>query len=526
MPCCCSWRDPWRLRAADDSAGLALFEPKIRPVLVKECYSCHSAGAKSIKGGLRLDSRAAVREGGESGPIVVPGKPDESPILEALRHEGLAMPPKGKLPDAVIADFERWIKIGAPDPRDGAAAAPARDAGPIDIEAGRQFWAYQPPRASRPPDVRDVAWPSTDIDRFVLAGLEARGLHPAADADRATLARRLSFDLIGLPPPPEEVDAFVTDPAPDAYERLVDRLLASPAFGERWGRHWLDVVRFGESLTLRGFVFTEAWRYRDYVIDAFNADMPFDRFVREQIAGDLLAADSPRRPPPAARRHDVPHAGQHQPRRAGQAPARHGRGRRAARHDRQGLPRPDDRLRPLPRPQVRPDPDEGLLRPGRHPPQRQGAGARQRLEVARGAAARRARGEEAEIQRARDGGRRRSRRGSRQKPRPRPRRAGRRARAVADRPGDVPGVVVDDAQAKKVGDWKESHLQSGTYIGAGYLHDDNAGKGEKTLTFQPELPEAGPYEVWLAYSPGGEPVAGGPGHGLQRRRREDRVAST
>ena len=283
---------PDATRAADagDSAGLDLFESKIRPVLIRECYSCHAAGAKSIKGGLRLDLRAAVRAGGESGPILVPGKPEESPILEALRHEGLAMPPRGKLPDAVIADFERWIELGAPDPREGAAGPVLSDA--IDIESGREFWAYRPPREGRPPEVRDAAWPSNEIDRFVLAGLEAKGLRPAPEADRNTLARRLAYDLTGLPLPPGEVDEFVMDETPDAYERLVDRLLASPAFGERWGRHWLDVARFAESLTLRGFIFPHAWRYRDYVVDAFNADLPFDRFIREQIAGDLSASGS------------------------------------------------------------------------------------------------------------------------------------------------------------------------------------------------------------------------------------------
>ena len=159
-----------------------------------------------------------------------------------------------------------------------------------DLAAGRRFWAYQRPRRHELPAVSDAAWPLDTIDRFILARLEAKGLRPARDADRATLIRRLSFDLVGLPPTPEEIDAFVNDPAPDAYERLVDRLLASPQFGERWGRHWLDVVRFAESLTLRGFVFNNAWRYRDYVIAAFNTDRPFDRFVIEQVAGDLLPA--------------------------------------------------------------------------------------------------------------------------------------------------------------------------------------------------------------------------------------------
>ena len=271
--------------------GVAFFERKIRPVLVKECYGCHSSGAKAVKGGLRLDSRAGVLAGGDSGPAVVPGKPDESPMLDALRYDGIEMPPKGKLPGAIVADFERWVRMGAPDPREATPAARPGPSG-IDLAAGRRFWAYQRPRRHDAPEVADPGWPIEPLDRFILAGLEARGLRPTRDADRTTLIRRLSYDLNGLPPTPAEIDAFVNDPAPDAYERLVDRLLASPHFGERWGRHWLDVVRFAESLTLRGLVLANAWRYRDYVVAAFNADRPFDRFLIDQIAGDLQPGPS------------------------------------------------------------------------------------------------------------------------------------------------------------------------------------------------------------------------------------------
>ncbi|MDR3637044.1 MAG: DUF1549 domain-containing protein, partial [Isosphaeraceae bacterium] len=276
--------------AADDREAIGFFEQKIRPVLVAHCYSCHSAEAKKLKGGLRLDSRAGLLAGGDSGPSVVPGKPDEGSLLEALRYNGPEMPPKGKLPDAVVADFERWVRMGLPDPR---AAGPLAPSAGINLESGRKFWAYQPPRRHPSPAVADTDWPRTEIDRFVLAALEAKGLRPAHDANRPSLAIRLAYDLTGLPLPPQEVDAFVQDDSPAAYERLVDRLLASPHFGERWGRHWLDVARFGESLTLRGFIVKSAWRYRDYVIGAFNADVPFDRFIREQIAGDLLPAATP-----------------------------------------------------------------------------------------------------------------------------------------------------------------------------------------------------------------------------------------
>ncbi|MFO0889236.1 MAG: DUF1553 domain-containing protein [Isosphaeraceae bacterium] len=487
---------PIGARGAEDPAGVALFEAKIRPVLIRECYPCHASGAKSIKGGLRLDSREGLRAGGESGQILIPGKPDESPILEALRHEGLAMPPRGKLPDAVIADFTHWIKLGAPDPRDGAAPARPSPAA-NDIEAGRRFWAYQAPRTSLPPEVRDASWPSTEIDRFILAGLEAKGLRPVADADRHTLARRLAYDLIGLLLPPEEVDAFVADPAPDAYERLVDRLLASPAFGERWGRHWLDVARFAESLTLRGFIFPNAWRYRDFVIEAFNSDMPFDRFVLEQIAGDLVAAGSPR-----DRRRQVTATTflmlgnanlEEQDKRQldmdlvdeqldtiGKAIL--GQTIGCARcHDHKFDPIPTRDYYAL----------AGILASTRA---LEHANVSKWLEVPLPVPER----EEAALRRQEEAV------------------AALEARIKAEKSGrsqvgpsaggplpvaSAPGIVVDDAKARRVGDWTTSRF-SRTYIGAGYLHDGDAGKGEKTLTFQPELPEAGPYDVWLAYSPG------------------------
>lgn len=276
---------------ASEPEGEEFFERKIRPVLLEHCYECHSAKSKAVKGGLRLDSRGGLLEGGDSGPSLVPGKPAESLILEALRHDGLEMPPQQKLSDAIIRDFEQWIAMGAPDPRKDFAAKAASS---IDLEAGRKFWSFQPVREPAVPEVRYVSWAQSSIDRFVLAGLEAQGLVPASDATRAALLRRVSFDLIGLPPTPDEFDAFVRDESPDAFERVVDRLLASPHFGERWGRHWLDVARFAESSGGgRSMLFPEAWRFRDYVVNAFNADKPFDRFLTEQIAGDLLPFADP-----------------------------------------------------------------------------------------------------------------------------------------------------------------------------------------------------------------------------------------
>jgi hypothetical protein len=274
---------------------LEFFEAKIRPVLAAQCGKCHASAAEKLRGGLRLDSREALRNGGDSGPVIVPGNADESLLIRAIRYrdDELRMPPKAKLPDAVIADFEAWVKIGAPDPRIGPSTAVANPS--IDLAKGREFWSFQPLSRSAPPAVRRADWPRGDIDRFLLAALESRGLAPVADADRSRLLRRLTFDVIGLPPTPEELDAFLRDDTGDAFRKVVDRLLASPHFGERWGRHWLDVARFAESSGRTNFTYPQAWRYRDWAIASFNADKPYDQFVREQIAGDILPANDDRK---------------------------------------------------------------------------------------------------------------------------------------------------------------------------------------------------------------------------------------
>ena len=272
------------------------FEKKIRPVLADKCYKCHSEKSEKIKGGLVLDTREGIRRGGDNGPAVVPGDLKESLLIEAVRYasKDFAMPPKkegGKLPDEVIRDFEKWVQMGAPDPRDGAAKVVKK----YDAEKAKAWWAFQPVKKPVVPAVQDAAWAKSDLDRFVLAGLEATGLKPVADADKLTLIRRVYFDLLGLPPPHAEITAFVQDKSPEAFAKVVDRLLASPQFGERWGRHWLDVARYAES-SGKDFntAYPHAWRYRDYVIAAFNADKPYDEFVREQIAGDLLPAKDDR----------------------------------------------------------------------------------------------------------------------------------------------------------------------------------------------------------------------------------------
>ncbi len=288
-----------RSGAADlDPQGVEFFEKKIRPVLVEHCYQCHSAEAekaRKLRGGLLLDSREGLSKGGETGPALVPGKPAEGTLLRALRHaEGLKMPPKGKLPDSVLADFERWIKIGAPDPRDGK---PSTVASAIDFDrARREHWAFQAPVKRLPPRVQQSDWPRNDIDRFILARLEAEGLRPVAQAGKREWLRRASFDLLGLPPTPEEVAAFLKDESPAAFATVVDRLLASPHYGERWGRHWLDVARYAEDKALATAVESpHAYRYRDWVVQAFNRDMPYDQFLRLQLAGDLVKtpADDP-----------------------------------------------------------------------------------------------------------------------------------------------------------------------------------------------------------------------------------------
>jgi len=280
-------------KAADlpDPAGIEYFEKHIRPVLVKQCYSCHS-GSVRARGGLRLDTKQGLLTGGESGASVVPGNPEESLLVQALKYQGHQMPPAGKLPDEVISRFEDWIQRGAPDPRNDEVALVARRE--INFDEARQFWAFQPVTDPAVPDVNNQAWPRTKIDQFILSRLEQANIPPASVTNRATWLRRVSFDLTGLPPSPAQIQAFEQDTSDDAREKVVDRLLQSPQFGERWGRHWLDIARFAESTGKeRNFVFAQAWRYRDYVIDSFNRDKPYDQFLREQIAGDLLPYASP-----------------------------------------------------------------------------------------------------------------------------------------------------------------------------------------------------------------------------------------
>ncbi len=493
---------PIVLRAAPPSSeGLEFFEKKIRPILAEQCFECHSA-EKKVKGALRLDSRDGWAKGGESGPAIVPGEPDKSRLIRAVRYAepDLQMPPKRKLAPDQIAALEKWVKLGAPDPRAAAAPVAIKKTG-MTVEEGRQFWAYQPAKLIPAPSVKDTAWPRTDLDRFILARIEAKNLKPAADAGRATLARRVFFDLTGLPPTPEQIDEFTNDNSPDAYARLVDRLLASPHFGERWGRHWLDIARYAESITLRGFVLKEAWRYRDYVIESFNTDRPFNQFVREQIAGDLL-----------------PHGSLAEQRRQLTATAFLALANtNLEEQDKKQLEMDvvdeqidviskgilaqtvscarchDHKFDPIPtrdyyalagilkntRTLEHSNVSKWLDLPLPSGPAEEAAYKKHDDAVA---------ALQARIKTAKE--------------------AAKAVLKVSDtaKPtvvllADLPGVVVDDGKAKRVGDWTSSKF-NGRFVGDGYLHDNNAGKGQKTLTFQPELPHAGLYEVRLGYVAG------------------------
>jgi len=271
-----------------DGKSLEFFEKNVRPLLVKHCYECHSAD--EANGGLTLDSKSGMLTGGDSGPAIVPGDPEKSRLIEAVRYTNpdLQMPPQNALAPAEVAALEKWVKIGAPDPRVAKSAVAKPQMG-MSIEEGRRFWSFQPVSAPSIPPVKNTDWVRTPIDAFVLAKLEENGLKPAPPADKRTLLRRVTFNLTGLPPTPAEVQAFLDDDSPEAFATVVERLLDSPHYGVRWGRHWLDVARYADSNGLdENLAYGNAWRYRDYVIDAFNNDKPFDRFLIEQLAGDLV----------------------------------------------------------------------------------------------------------------------------------------------------------------------------------------------------------------------------------------------
>ncbi len=275
----------------DTESGVEYFERHVRPLLAEKCFSCHGRGER--KGSLSLDHRDKLMVGGESGAVVVEGKPEESLLVEAIEYSGsIQMPPDGKLDDRQIQVFKKWIALGLPWPDETTSKSSMRSPGSIS-DQDRQFWSFRPIQNPELPSVRRVQWPRQPLDRFILNRLEAEGLEPTVEADRRTYIRRVSFDLIGLPPTESEITAFINDASSDAYERLVERLLDMPQYGERWSRHWLDVARYGEDQahTFQARRYPSGYRYRDWVIDSFNRDLPIDQFLMQQIAGDLLPRD-------------------------------------------------------------------------------------------------------------------------------------------------------------------------------------------------------------------------------------------
>jgi hypothetical protein len=478
---------------------LEFFEQQVRPLLVKRCYECHSADAGTAEGGLRLDSRDGWETGGDSGPAIEAGNVAGSLLVTAVRYDGLEMPPDGRLPTDEIAILEKWVEMGAPDPRTGAAMDAARPQS-IDFDEARQFWSFQPPRRHAVPAVARHEWPHNDIDRFVLAKIEAVGLAPTVDADARTWLRRVTFDLTGLPPTPEELDAFLNDDSDDARSRVVDRLLASSAFGEHWGRHWLDVARYAD--TNGGdfnATFKSAWRYRDYVIAALNADKPFDEFVREQLAGDLLEWESDEERAEQLIATGFLMVG------CKMLSERDKEKFRMDVVDEQidtvgraflgltlGCARcHDHKFDPLP------TADYYAL-----------AGIFQSTESFRGESQKYVSTWKevelpvpSEVKAALKEYQQQTRRLQASI-------AGLEAeqKSLGDRlktldPG-TGGIIVDDTQAKLVGNWKKSTYSS-NYFGEGYIHNDQQGVGEKSATFTPTLPHAGEYEVRFAFAGSG-----------------------
>jgi hypothetical protein len=497
--------------APEDAAHF--FEAKVRPLLVERCYECHSP-EKKVKGGLRLDTREGWELGGDSGPAIMPGEPDKSIFIEAIRYKNhdLQMPPKKQLAAEEVSVFEQWIKMGAPDPRTGGQLTKKQEG--MSLQEGREFWCYKAVQKPAVPAIKDSAWPRGDLDRFILAAQEAAGLKPGKDAAPEVLARRLYFSLIGLPPTPEQSAEFVRQyqAAGDQPERAiataVDQLLGSQHFGEEWSRRWLDLARFAESSGGgRTLLFKDAWRYRDYVIEALNADMPFDRFVQEQIAGDLLPAET------AADKRRLLTATAF----LALGPTNY------EEQDKQQL-----RFDVI---------DEQLDLIGRsllaqtigcarcHDHKFDPVSQRDYYAMAGILASTRtlfnytdnvarwisiplpAEGEQEKVLREYEG----------QIAMIEKELAAAKAtlalasKALSEptqKPGmtvakaDLPGIVIDDSEAKVVGEWTHSrHVRS--YIGDGYLHDASEGKGTKTITFTPMLAEAGKYEVRLAYAHAG-----------------------
>ena len=486
------------------SVDIEFFENHIRPLLETHCLECHGDDPGNIRGGLRLTSRASILQGGDSGPAVVVGEAAKSLLIQSVRYEDFEMPPRGPLAEDEIATLVQWVERGLPDPR--RATPSSGDASAPDVARGRQFWAFQKPGPVAVPEIPGSNWPRTDIDRLILARQLQAGIQPGVDASRVTLLRRAYLALHGLPPTIEQIDRFVDDPQPlpQAFDRVIDELLASPRFGERWGRHWLDVVRFAESSGGgRSLVFPHAWRFRDYVIDAYNSDKPFDELLREQIAGDLLPYQD----------HDEKIEHLVATGMLALGPTNY------EQQDKERLRLEvideqvdtigrafmgltlgcarchDHKFDPIPMTDYyalagilgatqtlvdgnvskyveRPLVTEQELRV-REQYRKQVETLTQQWTAA-----------ESELQRIQG------------------------ETGVADparkrvEAGELAGLVMDDQDARRTGKWKTSR-HSGLFVNEHYLHDENGDKGKKAVVFEPQLAAGGQYEVRLAYTAGG-----------------------
>lgn len=490
----CPLLDSGRVCFADEPGSVAFFENRIRPVLVEHCYQCHSSDADEIGGSLLLDSSDGMMSGGDSGPSLVKGDAEASVLISAIRYESTEMPPEGKLPDHVIDDFQKWIDAGAVDPRRGTVRPPSM-ASQIDIEAGREFWAFQPvgfhsvpKHASR--ESRGV------IDQFLSDKLDASGVVANGPAPPAARLRRLAYDLTGLPPDPNLVQQWLSDPSPRHWRRIVDQLLATPGFGEHWARHWMDVARYADS---NGADFNathhEAWRYRDYLIRAFAADTPFDQMIRQQIAGDQLPFSND------AQRHDnivastflmlgtkmlserdkpklVLDVVDEQIDTVGRAFL--GLTLGCARcHDHKFDPIPTEDYYAL----------AGIFRSTMtlNGESQKYVSTWNRVKLPTTAA------HVAQVKEHRDAMKRLQEE---------IKRAETNLKAVKEKQsGSYEGIVVDDSEAEKKGYWKASTIYK-SFFGVGYIHDNNSGKGDASITFTTKLPASGRYEVRLSHSPG------------------------
>jgi hypothetical protein len=479
--------------SAQAAGEFAFFEKEIRPLLHKHCYKCHSTEAEKVKGGLLLDSRHGWETGGDSGPAIVPGDAEGSLLLRAVSYEDgdLQMPPKYKLAEHERAALVKWVETGAPDSR--VSQVVERGKG-TDLAKGREFWSFRPVVNHALPKMNPILVQEDNlgaIDRFILARLAKEGVEPVGLAKTETLLRRLYFDLIGLPPTPEQIDDFLADPSQEAYARLVDRLLGSPQFGETWGRHWLDVARFAESSGGgRSLMFKDAWRFRDYVIDAFNDDKPFDDFIREQIAGDLLPASS------REQRNEQfvaagflalgPHNYELQDKEllrmevVDEQIVTIGRAFLGMTlgcvrcHEHKSDPIPMDDYYAL----------AGIFRSTQSlvPGNVSGWVARDLLlePVLKKAVDKHA----AETKEANVA-----------------LKAAKKELLQLEAIQSGAGIVVDDLHAEKVGEWMKS-TSNKTFFGDNYIHDKGEGKGQKKVVFTAELPETGEYEVRFGYTAG------------------------